>query len=235
MTATTKKPTVTEASHCPRTAELAPDLALGLLTGEERAEALAHVDRCDDCRTAMNDLADVADELLVLAPSTPPPPGFESAVLATVTAGHPEVNRPRARRRRMALVAGGLAAAVVVVVVALVMGLVGGSDPGRPREAVMVAAEGDGQRVGTVSIDDRHPAWVLVSMPGWTEWLSDQDGPVAYRLRLDLEGGGHVELPDLRLAADGTWGGTTDVDADDVEAVAILDESGRIMCRGRLA
>jgi hypothetical protein len=233
MNATTRKPTVTEAAHCPRTAELAPDLALGLLTGEERAEALAHVDRCDDCRAAMNDLADVADELLVLAPSTPPPPGFESAVLATVTAGRPEAHRPRTRRRRMALV-GGLAAAVVVVV-AVVVGVVAGSDPGRPREAVMIAAEGDGHRVGTVSIDDRRPAWVLVSMPGWTDWLSEQAGPVAYRLRLDLEGGGHVELSDLRLAADGTWGGTTDVDADDVEAVAILDDSGRVMCQGRLA
>ena len=72
-------------------------------------------------------------------------------------------------------------------------------------------------------------------MPGWTDWLDEQEEPVDYRLRLDLRDGAHVELPFVRLAADGTWGGTTTVDPDDVEAVAILDESGDVMCSGVLA
>ena len=42
---------------CEDVRELAPELALGLLTGEERAEALAHLEGCDGCRAEVASLA----------------------------------------------------------------------------------------------------------------------------------------------------------------------------------
>jgi hypothetical protein len=221
---------VTEPVRCPRVDELPPDLALGLLTGVERAEALAHLSRCDDCRSAVEELADVADELLLLAPSAPPPPGFESAVLGVVapdaTAGsdHPD-RRPSGRWKAVI----GLTV-VAASLIAFVVGVVARPDGDGPRIAVMMATAG-GEEVGSVSIDGRDPAWILVSMPGWTDWLDDSE-PVDYKLRLDLDDGARVELTGLHLASDGSWGGTTSIDPSSVEAASIIDESGRVVCSG---
>ena len=58
-----------------------PELALGTLTGEERARALEHLARCPACRQELVWLSDVGDELLRLAPTAQPPVGFETRAL----------------------------------------------------------------------------------------------------------------------------------------------------------
>ncbi len=58
------------------------ELALGLLSGPDRASALSHLASCPTCRTEVDELAVVADRLLLLAPDEGPPAGFESRVLA---------------------------------------------------------------------------------------------------------------------------------------------------------
>src|ERR1700684_3379779 len=55
---------------CAGFADVAAELALGALTGRERAEALAHLDRCAACRKHVRQLTAEA-----------PPPGFETRVL----------------------------------------------------------------------------------------------------------------------------------------------------------
>jgi anti-sigma factor RsiW len=67
---------------CSDFAALAPELALDLLSGDERAAALSHLAGCRACQTNLDDLARTADALLLLAPSGEPPAGFESRVLA---------------------------------------------------------------------------------------------------------------------------------------------------------
>jgi anti-sigma-K factor RskA len=66
---------------CDEFAEVASELALGVLTGRERARALAHLDGCEACREQVRELSMVGDELLALLPSAEPPAGFESRVL----------------------------------------------------------------------------------------------------------------------------------------------------------
>jgi anti-sigma-K factor RskA len=66
---------------CDEFAEMASELALGVLTGRERARALAHLDGCEPCREQVRELSMVGDELLALLPSAEPPAGFESRVL----------------------------------------------------------------------------------------------------------------------------------------------------------
>ena len=66
---------------CDEFAEVAAELALGVLTGRERAAALAHLDGCESCREQVRELTLVQDELLALLPSQEPPAGFESRVL----------------------------------------------------------------------------------------------------------------------------------------------------------
>jgi hypothetical protein len=66
---------------CDEFAEVAAELALGVLTGRERAAALAHLDGCESCREQVRELTLAQDELLALLPSQEPPAGFESRVL----------------------------------------------------------------------------------------------------------------------------------------------------------
>jgi anti-sigma-K factor RskA len=66
---------------CDEFAGVAAELALGVLTGRERAAALTHLDGCESCREQVRELTMVQDELLALLPSQEPPAGFESRVL----------------------------------------------------------------------------------------------------------------------------------------------------------
>ncbi|HEX4220800.1 MAG TPA: anti-sigma factor [Pseudonocardiaceae bacterium] len=67
---------------CARMRELAPELALGVLTGEERGEARKHLASCPDCREYVLELTSVGDGLLALVPGAEPPVGFEDRVLS---------------------------------------------------------------------------------------------------------------------------------------------------------
>ncbi len=69
---------------CGESESWASELALGLLSGPDRASALSHLAGCPSCREQVDDLARVADRLLLLAPDDEPPAGFESRVLAAV-------------------------------------------------------------------------------------------------------------------------------------------------------
>ncbi|MEA2932255.1 MAG: hypothetical protein QOI56_1040 [Actinomycetota bacterium] len=75
-------------SPCTESDSWGAELALGLLSGPERAAALSHLAACPACREQVDGLARIADRLLQLAPDAEPPAGFESRVLAAVgTAG----------------------------------------------------------------------------------------------------------------------------------------------------
>jgi hypothetical protein len=66
---------------CAELADVATELALGVLTGRERAAALAHLDTCDACREEVRQLMATSDQLLALLPPVEPPAGFETRVL----------------------------------------------------------------------------------------------------------------------------------------------------------
>jgi hypothetical protein len=69
---------------CDEFAAVAAELALGVLTGRERAGALAHLDGCDACRENIRQLTTVAEGLPGLLPTSEPPPGFETRVMERI-------------------------------------------------------------------------------------------------------------------------------------------------------
>src|SRR5215472_17527868 len=83
---------------CAGFADVAAELALGVLTGRERAEALAHLDHCDECREHVRQLTMTGEELIGLLPSSEPPPGFETRVMERLGLVVPG---PRHARRRL--------------------------------------------------------------------------------------------------------------------------------------
>jgi hypothetical protein len=66
---------------CAELADVAAELALGVLTGRERAIAVAHLDTCDDCREHVRQLMATSEQLHELLPPAEPPAGFETRVL----------------------------------------------------------------------------------------------------------------------------------------------------------
>jgi hypothetical protein len=66
---------------CAELADVAAELALGVLTGRERAVAIAHLDTCDACREHVRQLMATGDQLRALLPPAEPPAGFETRVL----------------------------------------------------------------------------------------------------------------------------------------------------------
>ena len=75
---------------CAELADAAAELALGVLTGRERAEALAHLDHCEACREHVRQLTMTGEELLGLLPPREPPAGFETRVMERLGLSVPE-------------------------------------------------------------------------------------------------------------------------------------------------
>jgi hypothetical protein len=67
--------------ECREFSDVAAELALGVLTGRERAQALAHLDHCASCREQVRQLTATGEGLLGLLPSVEPPAGFEARVM----------------------------------------------------------------------------------------------------------------------------------------------------------
>src|ERR1700683_4325260 len=70
-------------------ADAAAELALGVLTGRERARALAHLDQCEACRENVRQLTVTGEELVGLLPAIEPPAGFETRVMERLWPGTP--------------------------------------------------------------------------------------------------------------------------------------------------
>jgi hypothetical protein len=122
---------------CAGLAEVAAELALGVLTGRERAHAIAHLERCDTCREDVRQLMATSDGLLALLPPGEPPAGFETKVLdrlgLSVAVGRSDAHvlqpqHVRARRApgaRRGLGARRLVAAAAVAVAVIGAGVTG--------------------------------------------------------------------------------------------------------------
>jgi anti-sigma-K factor RskA len=69
---------------CREFSDVAAELALGVLTGRERAAAIAHLDQCDACQENVRQLTMTGEGLLELLPTREPPAGFESRVMERI-------------------------------------------------------------------------------------------------------------------------------------------------------
>jgi hypothetical protein len=198
----------------------AVELALGLVAGPERADALTHLSGCVACRAAVDELARAVDALLVLTPASEPPAGFEDRVLSGMR-DVPARREPRKGRRRLrvAVLAAGLAVAVGAGVAGTAVLTAAG-----PVVEHAAMTTPDGVDVGTVFVHDGEPSWVLLSLPGWEGW--DMSG---YRVSLEYSDGEMRSLP-LAGGNSGTWAVTTSLNLDGVARLAVLGYDEREFC-----
>jgi hypothetical protein len=104
--------------RCEEFADVTAELALGVLTGRQRAEAIAHLDECAACREDVGQLTVIGEELLALLLAGEPPPGFEARVLARLghagpsPAGTASADWRKAGRTRRMLTATAVSVAI---------------------------------------------------------------------------------------------------------------------------
>jgi hypothetical protein len=220
---------------CDETRALAPELALGIADGRERAAALEHLSSCTDCRRFLAELAEVSDGLLALAPAREPPVGFESDVVATLGIGK---QRRRWRLRWAAAIAGVTLVASAITAVALLaafrddrrladqyrsaLARVGGQyfQAARLRAA-------DGTAVGKVFGYQGKPSWLVLIV-----YEPYRRG--SFTGELVSKQGRHVAIPATELdPRQSVWGGVIKIDLRDVALVRLVSKKGEIF-EGRL-
>ena len=215
---------------CLELLEVAPELALGALAGKQRAEALVHLDRCADCRMHIEELADAADALLLLAPEAAPPSGFAERVAGGFA--------PRRLPRRGALARIAAVAAVVLAAIAVSFAAVTGRHTApAPTFALQApgvrvahfASAGDEQVQGDVFSSADRPSWVFMT-------VRDDGNDDAYRCQIEVADGRWVDVGSLQLHdGSGSWGKTVNEDIRQLTAVRLLDDHGAVAATATLS
>jgi hypothetical protein len=216
---TSSKPTM----GCGRFRELAPETALGLVAGHERAEALAHLQSCAVCRRHTAELGLVHDQLRALIPPAEPPVGFEQRVLDRLGVS-PQRPRP-VRTSRWVRVA----AAAAVVAGAFAGGWATGT-ANRPSTPMLAPAVASPLVAGT-----RHVGDVVVSFarPNFLSVYLDVARPGPLKCEL-LRTDGSVAATETYASAGGTgwWG--IDRPSGDVATIRVSDAGGAVVAVGGL-
>jgi len=204
-------------TDCEQVRELAPDVALGIISGEERAFVLDHIMACSDCRRKLAELGSVVDQLLLLAPSVEPPAGFESAVLDALD----RARRPRRRPAR--LLAAALAGALLAGVVAFVAT---SSDRTLADDYRAALAEANGKYFSVTALLDETSAKVghAFAYEGDPSWLVVVvlDEAETYAVELVTEGGRTMALGVFEASpARRAWGVEIPVPVHDIGRITL--------------
>jgi len=217
----------TEGS-CEEIRPLLPELALGVAEGDERAGALEHLAGCPDCRRGLGELSEVADELLLLAPTEEPPAGFETRLLAEF-----QPRREPSRRSRLRILVP-VASAALAVAVTLIFAYRGDREVASHYRSTLAEVEGKylaGARlygpgeteVGKVYGYEGKPSWVLVTVDE-SSGPSVPDG--SYALQVVTGDGGRIDLRRLAVKdGSGSAGGAIPIDFGDVAEVRLVGDT----------
>ena len=210
---------------CGEFADVAAELALGVLTGRERAQAVEHLDQCDSCREHVRQLSLTGEEMLGLLPSREPPEGFESRVM-----GRLGVARKRPNWSRRMLATAAVALAVVACGVggwglrgAMAPSSSGGTSAQEPlREAALLTAAH--QTAGKIYLYDGNPRWLYMAVNAKT---GDNATVIC---QLEARGGRIITIGSFRLDGGyGAWGSPDPVAAGNVTGARLTSMNGTVL------
>jgi anti-sigma-K factor RskA len=209
-----------------------PELALGVLTGRDRARALAHVESCPRCAEELEQLSHAADAVVQAAPEAEPPMGFEVRLFERM--GVADLRRP-SRLRSPRWVAGALsaAAAVVALAVGLSLGLSSTTPPTQsaaPPHSVVSAnlVETNGTVVGRVATHGgTHPwMWMMVvdsSAQGTVKCIVVTSDGVSHQVGTFVAKKGY-----------GAWVAPLTVNPKDIRSAEVVAPSGTVIATAAL-
>jgi len=230
--------------NCAEFAGVAAELALGVLTGRERAEALAHLDRCDTCRAEVRQLTLTDEELLGLMPAIEPPPGFETRVMERIGLAVPGAGPAQAggtcgargsrvsRTRRMLTVAA-------VALAAAGAGLGGwglhaaiapaGTSAAGTALSSAALVSGSGQHVGRIFLYRGSPGWLYMSVD-----MTPENGTVVCQV---VGSDGRVSTVGSFLLTNGygAWGSPVPGDAGPLAGARLVSADGTVLATARFS
>lgn len=237
----------------------AAELALGILPGARRAACLEHLEHCPACRRLVDELAQTADSLLVLAPRAEPSAGFEERVLAALpprprqgpVGRRPDSTERAARRhhrqrrrssRRPARLVAGAALAVAVVVGGTLGGqaaLGGGPSGGDAYQGTVAALGAQGFLSGRlVSHGGRVVGQALVyrGSPGWV-FMTVAGRPRAstYVCRLSVGGSSMTVGRFHPTGRQSRWASPVRLPAGKVRTIELVTPAGATVASATLA
>ena len=219
------------ARDCDWVSDELAELALGTLSGRERAEVLSHVGTCPRCSAELQRLSAVSDMLLLLAPTAEPPVGFELRLAERLRAGGSPRRSTRRHRR-----AGALgAAAVMTALLGFTLGAVfhPGSDNSQTQSAsgrvITADLTADGHPLGNVTISPGRPAWMFVTARD-VAWVG------TLRCTVTLADGKVDTVGNFRLSGGyGAWGTALAAGSGQVRTVRLIAPDGVILATARLS
>jgi hypothetical protein len=213
---------------CAFFAEVAAELALGVLTGPDRSAALAHKDRCTRCQAELAPLAGAADRLLDLAPARDAPEGFEVRVTAAfgqTLPGPAADRRVRPARRRFADRRWWLGAVAAVAAAGMLgfwlHGNITTPEPPTYNDAAIAALRTPaGALAGEVAVTGAPRRWLIMvvnpnAAPGW------------YHCYLRTSGGQQTPAGAFRVGPDGgVWVSRLPISESNVTGARLVGPGG---------
>lgn len=222
--------------RCEEIRELAPEIALGIADGEQRAEALRHLAQCGGCRRAVEQLSQVADDLLLVAPAEEPSAGFESRVVEAMGLQEPPRRRRVRRRltaRRLALRIGPALATAGVTAVALVA--VYHNDHQTAERYRETLAEANGQYFEAAPLRDEAGsrggvAFGYQGSPSWLFLTIDRGHRDSVtRAELTTKDGRTIPVRSISLDSRGGWGGAIPVKLYSLKSIRVLGKGSGVV------
>jgi hypothetical protein len=208
------------------------ELALGVLTGRDRARVLSHVESCPRCAEELEILSRTADSVVQAAPEMEPPLGFEVRLFERMGLTDVPPRRRRLRPSRWVPAVVGVAAA------ALALGLGLGSSSSTPTVTAQVHGS---HRVVTAALVE-HGATVghVMTVNGAKPWISmmisdsSAHGTVDCVVVTDDGTTHHVGTFDADKGY-GAWIAPLPVNPADVRTAEVVSPSGTVIATATLS
>lgn len=216
---------------CEEFADVAAELALGVLTGRERARAITHLDQCDTCREHVRQLSLTGEEMLGLLPSREPPAGFETRVMGRL--GHPAVGRPPKRtrwttRRMLATAAVALAAVASGLGGWGLRGAVSAPSPVQTATASLRSATlltASHQTAGHIFLYEGSPRWLYMDVDA-----SSAAGNGTVICQLEGPDGRIITVGSFHLDGGyGSWGSPDPLEVGSVTGARLISLNGTVL------
>ena len=216
---------------CEQHQEALSELALGVLTGRDRARALDHVDSCPRCAEELEQLSRAADAIVQAAAEAEPPLGFEVRLFERM--GVADVRRKNRRRPpRWAVGALSAAAAIVALAIGLSVGLSSSTPPtttaAPTRGTVAANLVEDGTVVGRVAAHGGAHPWMWMMLVD-----SNAQGPVNCII-VTSDGVSHRVGSFVAKKGYGAWVAPLRVDPKDIRSAEVVAPSGTVIATAAL-
>jgi hypothetical protein len=219
----------TSEHACAEHQEELSELALGVLTGRDRARALVHVESCSRCAEELEQLSHAADAVVQAATEAEPPMGFEVRLFERM--GVADV-RPKFRLRpRWAVGALSVAAAVIALAVGLGLGLSSSSTPpSRSAAAPVVTANllQHGTVVGRVAAHGGAHAWM------WMMLVDAKAQGTVDCIVVTSDGVSHQVGTFVAKKGYGAWVAPLPVDPQNIRTAEVVAPSGTVIATAAL-